>query len=158
MHDTTQAQGQFYTRVFTVVALALLVTLLWQVLKPLAATLAWALLFAFLLAPLQARMTDWLRGRGTVSALLLTFAVLLILVGPLAALGVALARQAASLLDQLQASYGPLSEMGQEGSLQQIPLLGSVLAWIEHNTMLSGEQVREELVNAACSWARCSSR
>jgi len=149
MYETSQARSQFYTRVFALVALAILGTLLWQVLKPLATTLAWALLFAFLLQPVQARFTNWLRGRGGVSALLLTFAMLLILVGPLAALGVALARQATALLERVQATYGPLREMGQSGSLQDIPVLGSALSWIEHNTMLSGAQVREWLVNGS---------
>ncbi len=149
MYETSQAQSQFYTRVFTVVALAILCALLWQILKPLATTLAWTLLLAFLLHPVQARFTRWLRGRAAVAALLLTFAMLLLLVGPLAALGVALAHQATTLLDQLQASYGPLRDMGQEGSLQDIPVLGSALSWIEHNTMLTGAQLREWLVNGS---------
>ena len=146
---SSQTQSEFYTRVFAVLALAILGALLWQVLKPFATTLAWALLFAFLLHPVQGRLTHWLRGRGAVAALLLTFAMLLILLGPLAAIGVALARQAAALLDRLQASYGPLRDMGQDGSLQDIPVLGSALSWIEHNTMLTSEQMREWLVNGS---------
>ena len=120
MQDGTSTPGQssFYTRVFALAMLAVLVVLLWKVLQPVATTLAWALLFAFLLYPLQRRITAWLGGRAGGSALLLTFATLLILVGPLAALGVAFARQAASLVDRLQANYDSLSEVGG-GSLQE---------------------------------------
>ena len=41
--------------------------------------------------------------------------------------------------------------MGQDGSLQDIPVLGSALSWIEHNTMLTSEQMREWLVNGSRS-------
>src|SRR6185295_2405396 len=152
MQDGTSTPGQspFYTRVFALAMLAVLVVLLWKVLQPVATTLAWALLFAFLLYPLQRRITAWLGGRAAGSALLLTFATLLVLVGPLAALGVAFARQAASLVDRLQANYGALSEVGG-GSLQSIPFIGPAIAWIERNTILTSEQLRDWLITGSRS-------
>jgi predicted PurR-regulated permease PerM len=142
--------GRFYTRVFALATLGLLVVLLWKVLQPLASVLAWALLFAFLLYPLQKRVTRWLGGRANGSAVLLTFAMLLVLVGPLAALGVAFVRQAASLVDRLQENYGALSEVGQ-GSLQSIPFIGPAIAWIERNTILTSEQLRDWLISGSRS-------
>ena len=152
MQDGTSTPGQspFYTRVFALAMLAVLVMLLWKVLQPVATALAWALLFAFLLYPLQRRITAWLGGRAAGSALLLAFATLLLLVGPLAALGVAFARQAASLVDRLQANYGALSEVGG-GSLQSIPFIGPAIAWIERNTVLTSEQLRDWLITGSRS-------
>jgi predicted PurR-regulated permease PerM len=152
MQDGTSTPGQspFYTRVFALAMLAVLAVLLWKVLQPVATTLAWALLFAFLLYPLQRRITAWLGGRAGGSALLLTFATLLVLVGPLAALGVAFARQAASLVDRLQANYGSLSDVGG-GSLQSIPVIGPAIAWIERNTILTSEQLRDWLITGSRS-------
>jgi predicted PurR-regulated permease PerM len=145
-----RVQSRFYTRVFALATLGLLVVLLWKVLQPLASVLAWALLFAFLLYPLQKRVTRWLGGHANASALTLTFAMLLVLVGPLAALGVAFVRQAASLVDRLQENYGTLSEVGQ-GSLQSIPFIGPAIAWIERNTILTSEQLRDWLITGSRS-------
>ncbi len=138
-------QSRFYTRVFAIATFVVLAMLLWKVLQPVATTLAWSLLLAFLLYPLQKRLTTWLGGRAGGSALLLTFATLLLFVGPLAALGVAFARQAAALVDRLQANYGSLSEVSG-GSLQSIPFIGPAIAWIERNTILTSEQLRDWLI------------
>ncbi|HZF25016.1 MAG TPA: AI-2E family transporter [Steroidobacteraceae bacterium] len=144
---STQIQDEFYARAFAVVAIAVLVILLWLVLRPLAATLAWALLLAFLLQPVQARLTGWLRGRAAAAASLLTLAALTVLVGPLAALGVTFARQAASLVDRLKQNYA-LSDVGP-GSLEHIPVIGTALTWIERSTVLTTEQLREWLINGS---------
>ena len=143
----SQTQDQFYTRVFAVVATAVLVVLLWLVLRPLAGALAWALLLSFLLQPLQARITAWFRGRSAASALLLTFATLLLFVGPLAALVVTFARQAASLVERLQQNYAR-SDVGA-GSLENIPLIGKALAWVESHTVFTTEQLRDWLINGS---------
>jgi predicted PurR-regulated permease PerM len=140
-------QSQFYTRVFALAMLAVLLMLLWKVLQPVATTLAWSLLLAFLLYPLQKRVTAWLGGRAGGSALLLTVAMLLMFVGPL---GVSFARQAASLVDRLQANYGSLTEVSG-GSLQGIPFVGPAIAWIERNTILTSEQLREWLITGSRS-------
>ncbi|HKE45912.1 MAG TPA: AI-2E family transporter [Steroidobacteraceae bacterium] len=140
-------QDQFYTRVFAVVAITLLLVLLWLILRPLAGTLAWALLLAFLLQPVQARFTSWFHGRAAASALVLTFAALVLFVGPLAALVVTFARQAASLVERLQQTY-TLSDVST-ASLENIPLIGRALSWIESHTVLTTEQLREWLVSGA---------
>jgi predicted PurR-regulated permease PerM len=145
-----RVQGRFYARVFALATLGLLTVLLWKVLQPVASALAWALLFAFLLYPLQKRVTRWLGGHANGSALLLTLATLLVLVGPLAALGVAFARQAASLVDRLQRNYGALSDVG-ESSLQNIPFIGPAIAWIERNTILTSEQLSDWLITGSRS-------
>ena len=77
----------FYARTFALLTLALLAYLLYQILLPFLAPIAWALFIAFLLHPTHAWLERRLRGRPSWSAGLLTLATFLMLVGPLAALG-----------------------------------------------------------------------
>src|SRR6266850_6019074 len=100
----------FYERTFVVAALALVGYLLYLILAPFFAPIAWAFFIAFLLHPTQEWLVRRLSGRVTVSAALLTFATLLILLGPLTALGAAFAKQVADLLryaQQLAAEHRP---------------------------------------------------
>ncbi len=101
-----------YPRIFTIVTVALLGYLLFLILQPFLTVLAWSALLAFLLHPAHQRLTRWLRDRRALSSTLLTLATLVISIGPLTALGVAFARQAASLLENLQSSYGELKFTG----------------------------------------------
>ena len=98
----TQAQSAFYPRVFaTVTAAALGLAVFWM-LRPFAVALLWAGLLAFLLFPLNRRLRGRLGGRKSVAALLLTFAVVLMVVVPTILLGVMFATQASALAGQLQ--------------------------------------------------------
>ena len=92
----------FYERVLAVAGLGLLAVLLYRILEPFFAPLAWAVFLGFLLQPAQARLSRWLRGRESIAAFLLTVLVLLLFIGPLTALAVAFARQAAELAGLLQ--------------------------------------------------------
>lgn len=138
-----------YPRAFTVVTAAVLAYVLFLILRPFLAAIAWAMLIAFLLHPAHLRLSAWLRGRESVSSLLLTFATLFVFIGPLTALGVAFARQAAALLERLQASYGELKFTGLS-SLENVPILGQAVRWIVEVTPLT----REQLSNGALTAAR----
>jgi predicted PurR-regulated permease PerM len=123
--------GLFYRRSFTLGAVALLAFLLYQILQPFLQPIAWAAIMALILQPVQARFTRLLRGRASLSALLLTVAVLLLFVGPLSALTVAFATQAQELASMVagliqQARGRSLAELlshpalqGLVGALQQ---------------------------------------
>lgn len=63
------------------------------VLKPLRLPIAWAAIFAFLLAPLQSQLTQRLRGRVSAAAGVLTACMPLAIFTPLTLLGIAFARQ-----------------------------------------------------------------
>jgi len=81
----------FYTRAFALIALLLIGYLLYLVLSPFFAPLAWSLFIAFLISPLQRWLARKLGGRPAWSAALLTIAVFFMVIGPLAALGAAFA-------------------------------------------------------------------
>lgn len=139
-----------YPRIFTVITVAALAYVLFLILRPFLSVIAWALLIAFLLHPVHRRLSAWLRGWESVSSFLLTVATLLIFIGPLAALGVAFARQAAALLERLQASYAGLRASGLT-ALESVPFLGRAIRWLEEVAPFSPEQLSSGALSAARS-------
>ncbi len=89
----------FYQRVFAVTSLGLLAWLLYQVIEPFLKPMAWAVLVAVLLFPLQRRLAVLWGGRENLAAAVLTVLVVLLFVGPLTALAVAFAAQAGQLAE-----------------------------------------------------------
>jgi predicted PurR-regulated permease PerM len=138
----------FYERVLAIAGLALLGMLLFRILEPFFAPLAWALFLAFLLQPAQAGLTTLLRGRASVAAALLTVAVLLLFIGPLATLAVAFGRQAAGLAVLLQNWLGQHQGQGVP-DVTQLPLLGPVLAWLDQYASISAAEVQAWLLESA---------
>jgi predicted PurR-regulated permease PerM len=137
-----------YPRVFAIVTVAVLAYLLFLILKPFLTVLAWSVLIAFLLHPVYQRLSRRLGGRKSLASILLTLATFVILIGPLTAVGVAFARQAATLVEQLQSSYGDLKFTGLS-SLDSIPFLGSAVRWIVEVTPFTREQLSAGAVSAA---------
>ncbi|HSD74062.1 MAG TPA: AI-2E family transporter [Steroidobacteraceae bacterium] len=152
MPDDKQSQarsaGTLYPRVFAIVTVALLAYLLFLILRPFLTALAWSVLIAFLLRPADQRLTLWLRGRASLSAALLTVATFIVFIGPLTAVGVAFARQAANLVDRLQSSYGQLKFTGLS-SLENIPFFGKAVRWIMDVTPFTREQLSSGALSAA---------
>jgi len=110
-HDASIA---FYRRVFGLCVTALLAWLLFQVVQPFLAPLAWACVIAYLVHPLQDRLARRLRGSESLSAGLLTSACFFLLIGPLALIGGAFASEAGTLVTAMQATVTRL----QIGSVQ----------------------------------------
>ncbi len=139
---------RFYERVLAVAGLALLAALMYQILEPFFAPLAWAIFLAFLLQPAQARLAVLLRGRASVAASLLTIFVLLMFIGPLATLAVAFGRQAAGLAALLQ---GWLEQHHGQGvpELADLPLLGPALAWLDQYASISAADAQAWLLRTA---------
>ncbi len=138
----------FYRRIFALVTTALLGYALVLVLKPFLAAIAWAMLIAFLLHPAHEWLTRALRGRASLSSGVLTLGTLLVAIGPLAALGVAFARQTAALLDKLQASVGTVN-VTSVASLKAIPFVGRGLTWLEDRLPFSADQMQSWAVEGA---------
>jgi predicted PurR-regulated permease PerM len=138
----------FYARTFALVTLLLLGFLLYQILLPFLAPLAWALFIAFLVRPVHTWLNAKLRGRASLSAALLTFGVLLMLIGPLAGLSAAFAAQVATLLQRAQElAAGRTAE--DFADLASVPVLGAALAWFQDTFGVSLAQIRGWAVEAA---------
>jgi predicted PurR-regulated permease PerM len=138
----------FYARTFALLTLALVGYLLYRILSPFAAPIAWALFIAFLIYPLHAWLARTLGGRAALSAALLTLATLVVLIGPLGALGAAFVAQAAELLryvQQMVVEHKPedLSD------LAALPVLGPALAWLQDSAGFSLAQIQAWALEAA---------
>ena len=143
-----EISSRFYPRVFALVAAAVLGVALWKILQPFIGAILWSILLAFLLYPLNRRLCARLGGRPATAALLLTGAVVVLMLGPAMALGVAFANQAAELFKRLQALAGHY-EIARPSDLLRIPVVYQLLNWAEAITPVSTEQVQGWLVSAA---------
>jgi predicted PurR-regulated permease PerM len=131
----------FYRRTFVLAVVAVLAILVFRVLEPFFVPLAWAIVLAFLLHPLQVRLTRLCRGRAGLAAGLLTFVTLVLFVGPLTIVGGAFASQAALLVVSLQKLVADL-KIGSVDDLAQLPAAQDVIAWLERHLAVSADQLR----------------
>ena len=138
----------FYARAFALVGLLLLGYLLYLILAPFLAPIAWALFIAFLIYPLHRWLARKLGGRPALSAVLLTIFTFLILIGPLTALGAAFAKQAADLtkyVQQLVVDNKPATP----SDIATLPLVGPAIDWLQENAGVSLAQIQTWAVDAA---------
>lgn len=136
----------FYARAFALITLAIVGYLLFRVLQPFLAPIAWAFFIAFLAHPLQARMSR--KMSSSVSAGLLTAATLVVLVGPLAGLGAAFAAQVADLLGQAQ-TFAAGHRPSTPADLANMPFLGPALSWLQEATGISFAQIQTWAIEAS---------
>lgn len=135
----------FYERVLAVAGLGLLAVLLYRILEPFFAPMAWAVFLGFLLQPAQAWLSRWLRGRDSIAAFLLTILVLLLFIGPLTALAVAFARQAAELASLLQ-QWIVRQEGRSFADFAALPVVGPSLEWLDAHAQISAVEVQAWLL------------
>jgi predicted PurR-regulated permease PerM len=138
----------FYARTFALLTLLLLGYLLFVILEPFFAPLAWALFIAFLLHPLHARLVRALRGRANLSAALLTLATFFILLGPIAGLSAAFAGQVADLLRYAQEIAAAQKETAAS-DLADLPVLGALIDWLQDSVGISLAQIQVWALEAA---------
>lgn len=93
-----QDRDRFYRRTFVLVTCVVLALALFKILTPFLGPMLWAGFLAFLLYPLHVRLTRLLRNRPQTSALLLTFGVLILFLGPLGAMAATFAAQVGDLV------------------------------------------------------------
>ncbi len=145
---TVTSNTQFYQRLLAVAGLALITLLVYRIIEPFLGPIAWALFLGFLLQPAQARLTTWMRGRASISAFTLTILVLVLFLGPMTALAIAFARQAADLAGRLQ--FWIEQQQGRGFSqLTEIPVVGGVLDWLEQNVQISTAHVQAWVVEGS---------
>ena len=131
----------FYARTFVLITLLVVGYMLYRILLPFFVPLAWALFIAFLLHPLHARLVRKLSGRTSTSAALLTLATLLMLIGPLTALGAAFAAQVTDLLQYAQ-QIAAEHKTSDIADLATVPVLGAMLTWLQETAGVSLDQIQ----------------
>ena len=105
-------------RRFLLVLLLAALLLVGAVVWPLASALFLAAVLAVVLAPLQARLAKWLRGRPNLAAGIQVLAVLLLLVGPLLAMSAIVMREAT---DGARFILDTVRSEGMSGLVQRLP-------------------------------------
>jgi predicted PurR-regulated permease PerM len=142
---TRSDNAVFYQRLLGTAGLVITAFLLYKIVEPFLGPIAWALFLGFLLQPAQARLTRWLRGRASVSSFTLTALVLVLFLGPLTALAIAFARQAADLAGRLQA-WMAAQQNATLQHLDELPVVGRVMQWLDANLEISTAHVQTWVV------------
>jgi len=136
----------FYRRGFLIVTAGVLGYLLLRILMPLAGTLGWAAVLAFLLHPLHEKLSRQLRGRAALSAALLTALTPFLVLAPLSFLCVVFAGQVLSLISYLRGrTFLPYSQIIDR--LQHYPMIGGAVGWVRENATITAEQVQGWVTN-----------
>lgn len=131
----------FYRRTFLIATAAILAYLLLAVLAPLKGALGSAIVLAFLLHPLHERLSRRLKGRGMLSAGIITGLTPFLVLAPLSVLGVVFAGQVANLIGYLR-GQSFLAYPQLLARLESYPLLGDVLRWSSANFPVSASQIQ----------------
>ncbi len=143
--NTAQRAPPFYTRTFAIATVLVLGWVVYRILAPFFSSIIWALFIAFLLHPLHLRLMKRLGNRSQLSALVLTLATFVILIGPLTAVTAAIATQAGDLLQRAQGTVTGHSVVGIR-NITEVPGIGPLLEWAQRNVGLSSAQIQGWIV------------
>jgi predicted PurR-regulated permease PerM len=146
--DTTTDSGHWYGRLFAAGAVGLLVLLLLRIAEPFVGPLAWAIFLAFLLNPLQLRLTALLGGRTSWASLILTIFTFLVFVGPLSVVGALFVAQASELVGLLDARMTSW-QITSMSDVAELPVLARVIDWIEAHFATSSEEIQQWVLSGA---------
>lgn len=139
---------RLYARLFAIGTMGVLTLLLLRIAEPFVGPLAWSIFLAFLMDPLQRRLTTLLRGRASLAALLLTLFTLTLFVGPLSLVGALFVAQASELAQLLEPHVATWRIHSVE-ELTSLPALSRVLEWLERNVATSSEQIQRWVISGA---------
>ena len=131
----------FYRGTFTLVALAVLGYLLLRMAAPMAAALTAATVLAFLLFPVQVRLSRALKHRPGLSAGIITVLTPFVIIAPLSMLGLVFARQVGSLISSVK--QGSWYVPGLGGDPGNYPVIGPLLRLIQESLPISAAQVQD---------------
>ncbi len=136
-----EKNDRFAGRVFALAVIAVLAYLLLRILRPFFGPIFWASLLALMLFQLNLRLRRALSGRRAVAAALLTVAVTLGIVIPVALVGVAFAREGVDLARGLSATIERNKIEGLE-DLVRLPVVGGGIEWLRTHFGLDPGQIR----------------
>lgn len=137
------------TRRIVLFALAALLTwALFKVLEPFWNSLAWAVCLAFLLGPLQLKLTAKLRGRAGAAAGVITVLTPVVVLAPLTMLVLVFVDQVTTLAQRLRASSLTLDSTLLV-QLERFPLIGPALRWVRAMIPVDPAKLQEWVMSGA---------
>lgn len=119
-------------RWFAVAIVLLVLVAVWMILRPMRMPIAWAAVLAFLLYPLQQRLTRALGNRRSAAAGILTALTPIAIVVPLTLIGIAFAQQVAGIASALQENRD-LFALSRWLDPAQHPRIAQLAAWAAEN-------------------------
>lgn len=132
--------NDFYRRGFFVLTAAGLGLAVWQVLAPFWGALAWSIVLAILLAPLQARLLALLGPRPSLAAALLTLLTPVVVFLPIVILGANFVEQGRTLLFDLQHSQWRIDATLLD-RLEDYPVIGPTVAQLSETLDLDTTEI-----------------
>ena len=133
--------SDFYRRSFQIATAAILGYLLFRILDPLSGMLGWALVLAFILYPLHERLARRLKGRGALSAGILTALTPFLVLAPLSVLAGAFVGQVTRLIEYVRGhSFLSFPELVER--LSGYPLIGGAVGWVRENAVVTAAQLQ----------------
>jgi predicted PurR-regulated permease PerM len=133
--------SSFYRGTFTLVALAVLGYLLLRLAAPMAGALTSATVLAFLLFPVQVRLSRALKHRTGLSAGIITVLTPFVIIAPLSILVLVFARQVGSLISTVRQGNWFIPGLG--GDPGSYPVIGPLLRLLQQSLPISAAQVQD---------------
>jgi predicted PurR-regulated permease PerM len=141
----------FYRRTFVIATVLIMSYLLSQILEHVIGALGWAAVLAFMLLPLQERLSRKLKGRKALSAGILTGLTPIFVMAPIALLAFTFAGQVATLLNYMRAHSALMSYQEVLQRLESVSIIGRAVHWARENAPISADQVQGWLTEGAQS-------
>jgi predicted PurR-regulated permease PerM len=124
----------------------------WLILRPFVGPILWAAILAFLMHPLQVRLTRQCRGSSTAAAGILTGLTPVAIFVPLTLLGLAFANQITTLAASAQGDTSLLDLAGWTDP-EQHPRLAQLVAWFSERFNVRIADVQQYLRQGVQEWA-----
>jgi predicted PurR-regulated permease PerM len=148
----TQGDSRILRRWFAVSVVVIVVLAIWLVLRPFAMSLAWAAIIAFLMFPLQLKLTQRFKGRAALAAGILTALTPIAIFTPLALLALSFIRQIETLATMLQQNPD-LFDLNHWLDSGQHPRVASFAAWLAAHVDVQVTDVQTYLREGIQDWA-----
>jgi predicted PurR-regulated permease PerM len=146
-------EGGFYPRIFALVTVGVLGFALIRMIQPFVGSILWAVLLAFMLAPLNDALARVLGGRRGLAALLITIASLVLILLPATLLGVAFVNQAGDLVTRLQ-EFAARQHISGLGDVLRVPVLDRLIQSLGAYVPVNADRIQSWLVESGQSGLR----
>jgi AI-2E family transporter len=122
MDQNPEARNTYLVIAFALTLVTILCTASFVIVRPFLAPLLWGLILAIATWPAFTWWREFLGGRNTLAAALMTLLLALVLLGPLAVIGMAMTENVAALGDRLRAAIQ--GGLAPPEFLANVPLIG----------------------------------
>jgi len=140
-----------FDQIVTISAVIFLVIGCFVVLRPFLSALVWAAIICFSTWPIYKRFENWLNGRRTLAATLMTFIVSLVIVIPIALIGISVVNNIASLIPAIKSwiHEGPPQPPAW---IENLPIVGGMIHTYWENITHNSGQMLSVAKNFLSEW------